>query len=222
MALAASLAMFIAALRLLTRTDQTHGRSYVTFTAMFFLYLAFHGLAALLPFLAYQLWPQSWQPLITMSPWLMAVISPLVVNEILKVDGLDLPEATGPFATFRAQVRSDFEHRMIDAEFAAMRKYIAQFAEGMTLFTVTAMALQNVPLQLAAEKAVAFREALRNAKTTEDAMELYIRHIGKKSFRTVFGRTSKRKTLAGTPLFDEFERRTRQLRAPADVAREIA
>lgn len=223
MTIAASLAMFIAALRLLTDTDQAHGRTHVSITSIFCLYLLFHGLAALLPFLIYQLWPQSWLPLITISPWLVAVLSPLAINEILKIDGLDLPEATGPFARFRVQVRSDFEHRMIDAEFAAMREYIAPFAEGMTHFAVSALALQNIPLQLSDEKADAFRAALRDSKTAEEAMELYIRHIGRSSFRSVFGRkTTEQKMLAPLPLFDEWERRARQTRLQGDVAREIA
>jgi hypothetical protein len=30
-----------------------------------------------MPFLPYRFWPESWQPLVTVSPWLIAILGPL-------------------------------------------------------------------------------------------------------------------------------------------------
>jgi hypothetical protein len=214
MAVAAVLAMFIAALRLLTDDDEGQGRTHVTITFPFLQYLLFHGLAAIMPFLPYRFWPESWLPLVSVSPWLVAVVAPLVVNQLLKLEGLDLPKATGPLSKFRDQLRRGFEHRMIEAEYVAMRTFTAPFAQDANLFVVREQMLRNIPPRLPATTANAFRDALRDTKTVEDAMELYIRHIGRKLFLHVFAKKqeSEKPNLIPLPLFDEWEKRSRKAR----------
>lgn len=217
MALAALLAMFIAALRLLNEDVEGQGRSHVTVTFPFLQYLFFHGLAAVMPFLPYRLWPESWQPLVTISPWLMAGLAALVVNQLLKLEGLDLPEATGPLSRFRDQLTRGFEHRMIEAEYVRMRKFLEPFAQDANLFLVREQMLRHIPLRLPEATAKAFRESLRETKTVEDAMELYIRHIGRKAFLLVFSKKqeSVKPNLIPLPLFDDWEKRSRKARVPS-------
>lgn len=188
--LAASVAfagsVFLAALRLLTRRDKVHRRSYVLITRTFYSYLFIHGAGAVVPFLVYWFWPNDWSPLFTASPWLVATITPFVVNRMLKLNGLDFPDATGPLSQFSDAVQQDFGHRMIDEQFAAMRTLIAPHAKGVSRSEAHALASRHIPLQLPDKQADAFRRAIEGASTAEDVMELYIRHIGMHSFRLFF------------------------------------
>ena len=49
-------------------------------------------------------------------------------------------------------------------------------------------------------------KAIKNAKTVEQAMELYIRYTGKESFLCVFGKDEE---VVSLPLFDAWEHRSR-------------
>jgi len=199
--------VFLAALRLLIQNNEVHGRSYIFITPAYRLYLLFHGFAALPPLLICQFWPKNWSPFLTFSPWLVAIVAPLVVNQMVKVRGLGFPEATGRLSRFRGRVSKWIERKMIDEEFAAMRRFIAPFAKGMDLLEIRALVPLNIPLQLPADKAEAVCNAVKNAKTVEQAMELYIRHIGRESFLSVFKQNEEKPMLAPLPLFDEWERR---------------
>jgi hypothetical protein len=176
----------LAALRLLTRHDKVHRRAYILITPTFWLYLVLHGIGAVVPFLVYWFWPNDWSSLFTASPWLVALLTPLVVNQILRLKGFDFPDATGPLSRFSNDVQRDFGHRMIDEQFAAMRGFIAPYAKGVNRFEAHTLASRNIPLQLPRQEADGFREAIATASTAEEVMELYIRHIGMNSFLFVF------------------------------------
>lgn len=196
--------MLIAALRLSIHYSRCYGTSYIILTRAFWFFLFLHGGIAALLFLPLRLRPGDWP---SVSPWLFAVVAPLLVNQLLKLRPLDFPETTGPLSRFRDQFRKDFEQRMIDQEFTVIRNVVGPYAKGRSLFEVRALALQNIPLQLPARKAAAFRNSLLDAKTVEDVLELFIRHVGKESFQFVFGRESTETTaLASLPLFDELNR----------------
>lgn len=178
--------VFLAALRLLVRRDKVHRRSYVLITHTFWIYLFIHGIGAVVPFLVYWLWPRNWSPLFTASPWLVALVTPFVVNRMLKLNGLDFPDATGPLSRFGDEVQRDFGHRMIDEQFAAMSALIAPHAKGVTRTEAHSVASRHIPMQLPEKQADAFRKAIDGAASTEEIMELYIRHIGINSFRFFF------------------------------------
>lgn len=176
----------LAALRLLTRRDRIHRRSYILITPTFYGYLFIHGVGAVVPFLICRFWPNDWSPPFTASPWLLAVISPFVANRLLKLSGFDFPDATGPLSEFSDDVQQDFVHRMIDEQFVAMRTLIAPHAKGVSRSEAHAVASRNIPSQMPDERADAFRKAIDGASSTEEVMEFYIRHIGIHSFRMFF------------------------------------
>jgi hypothetical protein len=176
----------LAALRLLTRSDKIHPRSYVFITRTFWLHLLAHGIAAVVPFPVYWFWPTNWAPLLTASPWFVAIASPLFINGMVILQGLDIPNATGPLSQFSDAVRKDFEQRMRDEQFAAMRGFIAPYAGGVAYDEAYALALANIPLQMSEDEANIFQQAIRTVRTAEEVMELYIRHIGMNSFRFVY------------------------------------
>jgi hypothetical protein len=178
--------VFLAALRLLTRHDNVHRRNYVFVTRTFCFHLFIQGIAAVVPFLVYWFWPNNWSAIFTAPPWLVAIASPLFVNRLLKLEGLDFPNATGPLSRFANELRRDFDQRMVDEQFAAMRNFIAPYARGVSHFEAYTLASRNVPLQLPEEPREAFRKALEASNTAEEVMELYIRHIGMQSFLTFF------------------------------------
>jgi hypothetical protein len=215
MALAAFFAMLIAALRLLTRDDETNSGSAFLVSLPFLEFLIFQGASALIPFLLYQFWPDTWRPLISVSPWLVAVLSPLAVNQLLRLEGLELPEATGPLSRFRDRLRNHFEHELVVAEFIAMRTFIAKFAEGENLFVVRDKMLRAIPPRMRLDRADKLREALHRAETVEEAMELYLRCVGKRAFLFLFQKQKGGGTvaLAPLPLFDEWEEASRRARA---------
>jgi|GEM_PF-2378500 len=190
----------LAALRLLTRSDEIHPRSYVFITRTFWLHLFGHGVAAIVPFPVYWFWPTNWAPLFTASPWFVAIASPLFINGMLILQGLDIPNATGPLSQFGDAVRKDFEHRMRDEQFAAMRRFIAPYAGGVGYDEAYALALAHIPRQMPEDEANIFQQAIRAAKTAEEVMELYIRHIGMNSFRFVY-KKKKAEDLAQLLLF---------------------
>jgi len=176
----------LAALRLLTRSDKIHPRSYIFVTRTFWLHLLAHGIAAIVPFPVYWFWPTNWSPLLTASPWFVAIASPLFINGLLILQGLDIPNATGPLSQFGDALRKDFEHRMRDEQFAAMRGFIAPHAEGVGYDEAYALALAYKPLQMSEHEVKAFEQAIRGVRTAEEVMELYIRHVGMNSFRFVY------------------------------------
>jgi hypothetical protein len=205
-ALAAS--MLLAGLRLRIESDKVHGRSFVIITPAFRVYVLLHGLAALLPFPFHQFWGTKWNTLFTISPWAVAFTIPLLVNQMLKLQGLDLPKATTRLAKFRDQILLYMKERMFDQEFAAMREFIAPYAtEDMSVVKVRMLAMLHHPAQLTADKKEALRVALDRAQSVESAMELYIRHIGRASFCSVFRKNEESMARAQTPLFDELERK---------------
>jgi len=176
----------LAALRLLTRSDTIHPRSYIFVTRTFWLHLSAHAIAAIIPFPVYWFWPTNWSPLLTASPWFVAIASPLFINGLVILQGLDIPNATGPLSRFGEALRRDFEQRMMDEQFAAMRRFIAPYAESVNYDEALALALRKIPLQMLEQDAEAFRQAIFGVRTAEEVMELYIRHIGMNSFRLVY------------------------------------
>lgn len=186
MALAALIASFLAAVRLLLRRDGKIARRYVFVTGPFLLYVFVHSLAALMPFLPHAFWAGSGLPLASLPPWFIACSAPFLVNRLLKFEGFEIPEATGPLSRFRDEIRRELEERMIAAEFIAMRDYLAPFTKGRHLGMVVQQILDSIPAQWPPEKADALRRELPAAKTVEAAMELFVRHVDKKIFRYVF------------------------------------
>lgn len=212
MTLAASLAMVIAALRLWTQYDNVRGRHHIVVTLPLILYIflssLFFGAAALLPFLPYGVWPQSWRSFVTVDPLVVAVLAPLVVNGLIKLDGFDLPQAIGPLSKLGYDICESIKKAMVNEEYIVLRDLIDPFAEGANLHIVLREMLRSIPIMLADEKANAFRVALNGVKTVEEALELYIRHIGKSVFIKILAPrlNAAMRALAPTPLFDALER----------------
>jgi len=204
--------MVLAALRLRTETDIRYGRSYLHVTPAFRLYVFLHGFVALLPFPLQLFWAKETSTLISTSPWVVAVATPLFVNKLVRLQGLDLSQATGLFNRFRINVSTWIHEVLIDWENSAMHRFIEPFAKDMGVEEARILMSLHLPIHLSSEKEAAVRAALLDARTVERTMEIYIRMIGKHSFVALFGERLKEKKLAPTPLFDgpppdDFERR---------------
>jgi hypothetical protein len=209
--------MILATLRLRTQTDKRYGRSYVHVTPAFRIYIFLHGFAALLPFPLHLFWSKESSALVTASPWVVMLAAPLFVNKMVRLEGVNLPEATGRLNRFRNDVSTWIHEALVDCDTAAMRDFIAPFAKDMSLEGARILMSLHLPVHFAPKKAAAIRTALAEAKTAERAMELYIRFVGKHSFVNLFEDKLKEKKLASTPLLDDFERR-RQAREKSKSA----
>jgi len=199
--------MVLATLRLRTHTDRRYGRSYVHVTAAFRIYVFLHGFAALLPFPLHLFWSKESSALVTASPWVVALAAPLFVNKMVRLQGLNLPEATGRLSRFRNAVSTWIHEALVDCDTAAMRDFIAPFAKDMSVEEARILMSLHLPVHFAPKKAATIRATLGEAKTAERAMELYIRFVGRHSFVKLFEEKLKEKRLAPTPLFDDFEHR---------------
>jgi len=204
--------MVLAALRLRIETEKRYGHSFIHVTPAFRLYVSLHGLGALLPFLLHLFWAKETSALVSASPLVLMVATPLFVNKLVRLQGLDLPEATGRLSRFRSEVSVWIHETLIDWETSAMRGFITPFAKDMGLEEARILMTLHLPVHLSPEKKAAIHAALADARTVERAMEIYIRMIGKHSFVSLFGEKLKEKKLAPTPLFDgpspdDFERR---------------
>lgn len=193
----------LALFRLVTHRDKTYGRSYVHCTPAACSYVALHGLAAAIPFAFHLIWaPKSDAAWLSASPWLVAVVAPLFINRLVKLQGIDVPEATGRLSRLRAEVSEYIHSLMIDQESAEMRDYVAAFAKNVSVQEVRLLAVATMPVHFAPKKKETILAAIDDARTTERAMELFIRLIGKNLFVSVFGEKVHDRKLAPTPLFE--------------------
>jgi hypothetical protein len=187
--------MLLAAVRLVTRYDKQHGSSYLVVTPASRLYVLLHGLAALVPFPIFEYWGKKWAFLGPFPPLFLAAVAVLFINQMLKLEGLDLPEATGRLSKLRAAVHGYVNQHLANEEHALMRTFLAPYTRNRELDEVRALELLNIPMQLREDRKKACRKAISNAQTIEDAMELYIRHVGMESFLCMFTPTPPDKQL---------------------------
>jgi hypothetical protein len=189
MTLAAALAMVLAALRLWTEYDAQRGRHHVVLTIPLIIHIFLsslvHGAAALLPFLPYGFWPDSLRTWVRIDPWAVSVLAPLIVNRLLSLEGFDLLKALGSLGKFARDVQQTLRQSMVEEEYIVLREVIDPIAEKTDLRVAKREMRRSIPPMLAADKQEAFEMALKDAATVEDGMELYIRHIGKRTFLKV-------------------------------------
>jgi hypothetical protein len=208
MTLAAALAMVIAALRLWTDNDPERGRHHVVLTVPLivhiFLSSVCHGAASLFLFLPYGIWPDNWRVFLKIDPWAIALFSPFIVNGLLSLEGFDVLKALGTLGKFANDINEAIKQDMVQAEDIALSELINPLAKGEQLFIMRQELLDGIPMMLSIEKANACRAALNGATTVKQAMELFIRHVGKRKFLALFDAKlrAERPALAPTPLFD--------------------